>query len=107
MREERRLRVFDNRMLSRIFGPKRDEAAGKWSKLHTEEPNDLYSSSDIWLNKLRRMRWAEHVVRMGKRRGAYSVEVGKPLGSIPFGRSRPRWEDNIKMVHGIGGHGLD
>ena len=66
--------MFDNRVLSRIFGPKRDEAAGEWSKLHTEGLNDLYFSSHIIrLNNWRRMRWAEHVVHMGERRGAYSV----------------------------------
>jgi len=65
-REERRLRVFDNRMLRRVFGPKRDEVTGEWRKLHNEEPSDLYSlPSIVWVVKSRRKRWAWHVARMG------------------------------------------
>ena len=80
-REERRLRVFENRVLRRIFGPERDEVTGDWRKLHTEELNDLYSLSNIVrVVKSRRMRWAGHVARMGERRGLYRVLVGKPEG---------------------------
>jgi hypothetical protein len=65
--EERRLRVFENRVLRRVFGPKRDEVTGEWSKLHNEELNDLYSLPNIvWVVKLRRMGWAGHVARMGE-----------------------------------------
>jgi len=77
--EERRLRVFGNRVLRRIFEPKRDEVTGEWRKLHKEELNDLYSSlNTFWMIKSRRMRWAGHVVRNGERRGIYRVLVGKP-----------------------------
>ena len=79
MTEELRLRVFENRVLRRIFGPKRDEVTQKWRKLHNEELNDLYCSPNIvQVIKLRRMRWAEHVARMGKVRGVYRILVGKP-----------------------------
>ena len=85
--------MFENRVLRRIFGPKRDEVTGKWRKLHNEEINDLYTSSNIIrVIKLRRMRWAEHVARMGEGRGVYRVLVGKPEGKRPLGRR---------------GHGLD
>jgi hypothetical protein len=71
--------VFDNRVLRRIFGPKRDEATGEWRRLHNEELYDLYKSPDIiWVIKSRRMRWAGHVARMGDRKGAYRVFVGRP-----------------------------
>ena len=77
-RDERRLRVFENRLLWRIFWPERDEVTGEWRKLHNEELNDLYSSPNmVWVIKSRRMRWAGHVVRMGDRRGVYRVLVGK------------------------------
>ena len=98
LREERRLRVFENRVLRRIFGPRGDEVTGEWRKLHIEKLNDLYSSPNIVpVIKSRRMRWAGHVARMGERRGVYSVFVGKPEGKRPLGRPRRRWEDNIKM----------
>jgi hypothetical protein len=97
LREEHRLRVFENRVLRRIFGPKRDEVTGEWRRLHNEELNDLYSSTNIRVIKSRRMRWAEHVARMGDRRGAYWVLVGRPEGMRPLGRPRRRWEDNIKQ----------
>ena len=77
LREERRLRLFENRVLRRIFGPKRDEVTGEWRKLHNEELNDLYCSPNcVWVIKSR-MRWAGHVARMGERRGVYRVLVGK------------------------------
>jgi len=98
LREERRLRVFENRVLRRVFGPKRDEVTGKWRKLHNEELNDLYSLPNIVrVVKSRRMRWAGHVARMGEGRGVYRVLVGKPERKRSLGRPRRRWEDNIKM----------
>ena len=94
LREERRLRVFENRVLGRILGPKRDEVAGKWRKLHDEELNDLYCSPNIFrLMKSRRMRWAGHVARMGERRGVYRVLVESNLKE----KTRCRWGYNIKM----------
>jgi hypothetical protein len=93
----RRLRVFENRVLRRIFGPRRDEVTGEWRRLHNEELIDLYSSPNIVrVIKSRRMRWAGHVALMGERSGAYRVLVGKPEGRRPLGRPRRRWEDNIK-----------
>jgi len=98
LREERRLRLFENRVLRRIFGPKRDEVTREWRKLHNEELNDLYCSPNIvQVIKSIRIRWAGHVVCMGERRGVYRVLVGKPERRIPLGRPRRRWEDNIKM----------
>jgi hypothetical protein len=98
LREEHRLRVFENRVLRRIFGPKRDEVTGGWRKVHNEELHGLYSSpSIIRLIKARRMRWTGHVARMGEVRVAYNILVGRPEGRRPLGRPRLRWEDNIKM----------
>ena len=98
LREERRLRVFENRMLRRVFGPKRDKVTGEWRKLHNEELSDLYSLPNIVrVVKSRRMRWAGHVARMGQGRVVYRVLVGKPEGKRPLGRPRRRWEDKIKM----------
>jgi len=108
-REERRLRVFENRVLRRIFGPKRDEVRGEWRKLHNEKLNDLYCSPNILrVIKSRRMRWAGHVARMGKGRGVYRVLVGKPEGKRPVGRPRGRWDDNIKIdLQEVGYGGMD
>ena len=106
-REERRLRVFENRVLRRIFGPKMDEVTGEWRKLHNEELNDLYCSPhNIRVIKSRRKRWAGTVARMGERRGVYKVLVWKPDGKRPLGGPRRRWENNIKMEVGWG-HRLD
>jgi len=108
LREERRLRVFGNRVLRRIFGPKRDEVTGEWRKLHNEELNDLHSSPSIFrVIKLRRIRWAGHVARRGQGRGVYRVLVGEPEGKRPLGRSRSRWEDNKKDLQEVGCGGLD
>jgi hypothetical protein len=89
--------VFENRELSKIFGPKMDEITGEWRRLHNEVLNDLYSSPNIWVIKSRRMRWAGHEACIGDRRGAYRVSVGRPQGRRPLGTPRHRWEDNIKM----------
>jgi len=98
LREERRLRVFENRVVRRIFGPKRDEVTGEWRKLHKEELNNLDSSPNIVrVIKSRKMRRAGHVARMGEGRVVYRVLVGKPEGRRPMGRPRRRWEDNIRM----------
>jgi hypothetical protein len=98
LREERRLRVFENRALRRIFGPKRDELTGEWKKIRNEKLNNLYSSPNIVrVIKSRRVRWAGHVARMGEGRGVYKVLVGKPEGTRPLGRPRRRWENNIRM----------
>jgi hypothetical protein len=96
VREEHKLRVFENRVL-RIFGPKRDGVTGGWRKLHNEELHNLYSSpSIIRIIKPRRMRWVGHVARMGEKRNVYRLLVGKPKGKRPLGRPRHRWIDNIK-----------
>jgi len=90
--------VFENRVLMRILGPKRDEVTGDWRKLHNEELNNLYFSPNIvGVIKPRRMRWAGHVAHMGEGRGVYRVLVGKPEVRRPLGRPRRRWEDNIRM----------
>jgi len=86
LREERRLRLSENRVLRRIFGPKREEVTGEWRKLHNKELNNLYSLPNIVrVIKSRRMRWAGHVARMGERRGVYMGLVGKPEGKRPLG----------------------
>jgi len=98
LREERKLRVFENMVLRRIFGPTRDEVTEEWRRLHNEELNDLYSSPNIVrMTKSRRMRWAGHVARPGEERGMYRVLVGKPEGKRPLGRPRRRWVDNIRV----------
>jgi len=98
LREERRLRVFENRVLRRTFGPERGEVTGEWRKLHNEELNDLYCSPNIVrMLESRIMRWAGHVARMGEGRGVHRVLVGKTEGKRPLGRARHRWEDNTGL----------
>jgi hypothetical protein len=96
LREEHRLRVFENRVLRRIFGQERDEVMGDCRKRHNEEFHNLNGSpSIISMIKSRRMRWAGHVARMGTRRNAYRIFVGNLEGKRPQGRPRRRWVDNI------------
>jgi hypothetical protein len=97
-----RLRVIENRMLRRIFGPMRDEVRGGWRKLHNDEYHNLYSSPGIIRM---RMRWAGHVARKGEKRNAYRLLVGKPEGRSPLGRPKRRWLDNIRMYVGEIGWG--
>jgi len=98
LREERKLRVFENVVLRRIFGPLRDEVAGEWRRLHKQELNDLYSSPNIVrVIKSRGIRWAGHLERLGEERVVYRVLVGRPDGKSPLGRPRRRWVDNIRM----------
>jgi hypothetical protein len=90
--------VFENGVLRRIFGPKRDRVKGEWRKLHNEELNDLYSLPNLLrVIKSRRMRWEGYVARMGEGRVVYRVLGGKPEGKRPLGKPRRRWEDNIRM----------
>jgi hypothetical protein len=109
LREEHRLGMFDNRVLSKIFGPRRDEVMEDWRKVHNEELRDLYSSSSIIrIIKSRRMRWVGHVARMEEKRNAYKLLVEKPEEKRPLGRSRRRWVDNIRMDLGeVGWGGVD
>jgi hypothetical protein len=98
LREECRLRVFENRVLRRIFATKRNKVIGEWRRLHNEVLYALYSSPNTnRMIKSRRMRLAGHVAHMGERRGAYSVLMGKPQDRRSLGRPGHRWEDNIKM----------
>jgi hypothetical protein len=107
--EEHRLRIFEDRLLRRIFEPKRDEVTGDWRKLHNGELRNLCSSpSIIRMNKSRRMRWAGYVARMGEKRNTYRILVEKPEGKRPLGRPRSRWVDNTEMdLREIGWGGLD
>ena len=98
LREESRLRLFENKVLRGIFGPKRDEVTREWRKLHIQERNDLYSSPNT--NRMitsRRMRWAGHVASMGESSDVYRVLVGTGEGKRQLGRPKLRWVDNIKM----------
>jgi hypothetical protein len=100
--------VFENRVLRRIFGPKRDEVALEWRNLHNEELYGLYCSPNIVrVIKLRTMRWAGHIAGMGESRGVYRVLVGKPEGKRQLVRSMHRWEYNIKMDLKEVGWGMD
>jgi hypothetical protein len=109
LREEHRLRVFENSILREMFGPKMDEVTGEWRKLHSEELHNLYSSPDIIRQvKSRRVRWAGHLARMGEERKVYKVLVGKPEGRRPLGRPRRKWEDGVRMdLSEIGLGGVD
>ena len=96
--------MFENMVLRRVFGPKRDEVTGEWRKLHNEELSDLPLPNIVRVVKSRRMRWAGHVARMGEGRGVRRVLVGKPEGKRPLRRPRHRWENNIKMdLQEVGG----
>jgi len=109
LREERRLRVCENRALRRIFRTKRDEVTEEWSKLHNEVLSDLSSSPNIIrVIKPRRRSWAGHLTRMGKRRGVHKVLVWKPEGKRPLGRHRRKLENNIKMnLQEVGCEGME
>jgi hypothetical protein len=92
--------VFENRVLRKIFGPKREED-GSWRKLHNDELHSLYSSPNtVRVMKSRRMRWAGHVARMGEGRGVYKVLVGRPEGKRPLGRPRRRWRITLRWTLG-------
>jgi hypothetical protein len=98
LREEYRLRVLERRDLRRIFRSKRNEVTGGWRKLHNEELHNMYSSPNIIrMVKLKRVRWAGHVARMGEKTNAYRILMGKPEEKRPLRRPRRRWVDNIKM----------
>jgi hypothetical protein len=105
LREEHRLRVFENRVLTRLFRPRRDEGTGRWRKLHNEELHDLYSSPSLIRMITSRRRWAGHVARMWEKRSAYRLLVEKREGKGPLGRPRRRWVDNIEMDLGEIGWG--
>jgi hypothetical protein len=97
--EEHWVKVFENRVLRKIFGPKRDEVTGEWRKLHIEELNDMYSSSNVFgmINSIK-MRGTGRLARMGERRSACRGLVGKPEGKRPLRRSRLRWEDKLRWM---------
>jgi hypothetical protein len=97
LREEIWAKGFENRVLRRIIGPKRDEVTGEWRKIRNGELRDLYSSPSIRIMKSRRTRWAGHVARMVEKRNVFRLLVGKPEGKSPFERPRRRWVDNIGL----------
>jgi len=98
LQEERKLRMFENMVLRRIFEPRRDNVTGERRRLHNEGLNDLYAKPNIVrVIKSRRIRWAGHVARMGEERGVYRVLLGKPEERRPLGRPGRRWVDNIRI----------
>jgi hypothetical protein len=109
LREEHRLRVFENKVLRRIFGPRGDEVTGGLRKLHNEELHNVYSSpSTIRMVKLRKMRWAGHVARMGEQRNAYRILVGNTERKRLLERPKQMWVDNIKIdLREISWDGMD
>jgi hypothetical protein len=100
LKEEHRLRVFENRVLRRIFGPKRDVVTGEWRKLHNEKLRDLYSSPGIKSNQVEEDEMGGACSTNGEKSSVYRLLVVKPEGKRPLGRPRHRWVDNIKMVLG-------
>jgi hypothetical protein len=109
LRDEHRVRVFENIVLRRIYGRKRDKVTGEWRKLHKEELHILYSfPNNIRQIESRKMRWAGHVARIGEERNVYKVLVGKAEGKRPLGRLRRRWEDGMRMdLREIGWRNVD
>jgi hypothetical protein len=100
--------VFENRVLRKIFGPKRDDVTRDWRKLHNGELHNLYSSPDIVRQiRSRRMCWAEHVACMGDGRNVYRVLVEKPEGNRPLERPRRGWDQNGPYRDWLGGGGVD
>jgi hypothetical protein len=100
LREDHRLRIFENGVLRKIFRPQREESES-WRKLHSDELHSLFSSPHVvTVIKSRRMRWAGHVARMGEGRGVYRVLIGRPEGKRSLGRPRHTWEDNISWTLG-------
>jgi hypothetical protein len=99
----------ENRVLTKISGPKRDKIRGEWRRQHNVELRNRCSSTTIiWVNESRRMRWKGHVAHMGVRRGTYRVSMGRSQQNRTLGRARHRWEDNIKMdLQGVGWEGMD
>jgi hypothetical protein len=97
LREKHRLRVFENRVLTRMFGPKRDEVTVDWKKLHNEVLHGLYSSPSIIRMMSKRTKWTGHVAQMREKSNAYMILVGKPEGKRPLGRPRRRWVVSIKV----------
>jgi hypothetical protein len=108
LREELRMRVFENRVLRIIYGPKRDEVTREWRILHNEDLNGMYSPNIVRVMKSRRIRWAGHVALMRERKGAYRVLLETPEGKRPLGRPRRIWKDNIKLdLQEVGHEGTD
>jgi hypothetical protein len=101
LREEHRLRVFENGVLRRIFGPKREEVAGGCRRLHNEELHNLYATPNIIrVIKSGRVRWVKHIARLGEKGNVYKILVGRPGGKTPLGIPKRRWEDNIRIGKG-------